>query len=1168
MSESKQHTLIGSITLPGSEITAYHAATRTAFVIGGNDELYVVSLLDPFNPVLRATIELAGKAQSVAVNADGLVAVAVDREATVPGSTATYHTDGLVQFFTISGTTLIPAGQVTVGSLPDSIAFNEDGTRLVTANEGEPNMFYTQAVDSMDPLGSISIIEVNAAAPGSSAVTTLTFEDYNDQLEQLRNKGIRISGDDAADGIQGNLVAQDMEPEYVSISGGKAYVSLQENNAIAVVDLTTKKIVAIHPVGLKDWDRGTPEATTYEFDIAYPGERPDFNDNGQVDDGEVVAGGLSGLWYDGKETIDGTEYEIYYTITDRGPQAASIGDREDDNPADPNKGGKIFDDPDYPITVYKLGKANGQIVELGSTTLKVPDGIGGFRDASGLGMLDRNDAAYRLTGQDGDGFNTYELVGKDQFGLDTESILHLTISGLNSGNPVFAVADEYGPQIAIFDAATGNLIHRIMPAGTNFAAAANIEYADVPAYTLQTLPGVYSTIFNNRGFEAMAWNSDDGLLYAFVQSPLRPSGFDNQEVVRIIAVDPTTGEAVHEYIYSLTGEKGQDKIGDAVYDAERDVFYVIERDSGTTSNANKTIFEINLAGATDTLDYTTGQDGKSWEQLLGTGVTQPELADVESLADALQGDIVFVNKNELLNLPSLGIDPRFDKAEGLALKPDGTLVVGFDNDFVHVDGRPDNILVEIGFNELAVDTSDKDGGIDPGHRPFYGMRMPDGIDSYEYNGETFVVIANEGDGRIRPDAVNFVVEEEYDGAYLKLIATLPGGVTPVDTITDPLTNGTFYVIESDKTDNEAEKVKEGDEYFLTMKYGWKSDDYFYSDETRLVDYEDLEKLNQYIQDEGKKSGEIGRLKTINTEVYLTDEAAEDQSPEQVIGFGGRSFSIMDSKGNIVYDSGDLTERAAIEAGVYDDGRSDDKGTEPENVTLAEVDGRIYAYVGLERANSVVVFDVTNPYEVEFVELLDVEGDTGFVSPEGLVTGSGLLIVSNEVEPGLAIYALPDTPTVERPLEDVTVQEDSKLEHIVLADAFADIEEGDSLTYTATLADGSPLPGWLQFSASHHDIETLEDYFLPNGNPDNATGSGPATDSASAGTAIATGVKTVDGNIAWERTDSAGGEIETIAETLRNEMGYAIGVASTVPFSHATPAAFVSHDVSRNNYWDI
>lgn len=78
----------------------------------------------------------------------------------------------------------------------------------------------------------------------------------------------------------------------------------------------------------------------------------------------------------------------------------------------------------------------------------------------------------------------------------------------------------------------------------------------------------------------------------------------------------------------------------------------------------------------------------------------------------------------------------------------------------------------------------------------------------------------------------------------------------------------------------------------------------------------------------------------------------------------------------------------------------------------------------------------------------------------------------------------------------------------------------------------------------------------------------ATDSASAGTAMATGYKTDDGNIAWLPGDPVGGSLTTIAETLRSENGFAIGVVSTVPFSHATPAAFVSHNVSRNNYTQI
>lgn len=88
------------------------------------------------------------------------------------------------------------------------------------------------------------------------------------------------------------------------------------------------------------------------------------------------------------------------------------------------------------------------------------------------------------------------------------------------------------------------------------------------------------------------------------------------------------------------------------------------------------------------------------------------------------------------------------------------------------------------------------------------------------------------------------------------------------------------------------------------------------------------------------------------------------------------------------------------------------------------------------------------------------------------------------------------------------------------------------------------------------------YFIP------ALGSPFATDSASAGTALATGYKTDDGNIAWLPGDPANGALKTIAELLREQRDYAVGVVSTVPFSHATPAAMVSHNTSRNNYQAI
>jgi alkaline phosphatase len=78
--------------------------------------------------------------------------------------------------------------------------------------------------------------------------------------------------------------------------------------------------------------------------------------------------------------------------------------------------------------------------------------------------------------------------------------------------------------------------------------------------------------------------------------------------------------------------------------------------------------------------------------------------------------------------------------------------------------------------------------------------------------------------------------------------------------------------------------------------------------------------------------------------------------------------------------------------------------------------------------------------------------------------------------------------------------------------------------------------------------------------------GPATDSASAATALATGFKTDSGNIAWLPGDPPTGELPTIAEDVRVSRGMSMGVISTVPFDHATPAAFVSHNTSRSSYY--
>lgn len=90
--------------------------------------------------------------------------------------------------------------------------------------------------------------------------------------------------------------------------------------------------------------------------------------------------------------------------------------------------------------------------------------------------------------------------------------------------------------------------------------------------------------------------------------------------------------------------------------------------------------------------------------------------------------------------------------------------------------------------------------------------------------------------------------------------------------------------------------------------------------------------------------------------------------------------------------------------------------------------------------------------------------------------------------------------------------------------------------------------------------------LPDGK--GRTAACPAADSASAATSLATGVKTDAGNISWRSGDLDDGRLTTIAEMARSQKRASIGVVSTVPFSHATPAAFVSHNRSRENYQAI
>jgi DNA-binding beta-propeller fold protein YncE len=146
----------------------------------------------------------------------------------------------------------------------------------------------------------------------------------------------------------------------------------------------------------------------------------------------------------------------------------------------------------------------------------------------------------------------------------------------------------------------------------------------------------------------------------------------------------------------------------------------------------------------------------------------------------------------------------------------------------------------------------------------------------------------------------------------------------------------------------------------------------------------------------------------------------DSSTGNLFSAGARSFSIRDENGKLVYDSGDILDKQAAARNIYDDGRSRDKGVEPEGIALLELECRTFAFVGLERTlkGAVAVFDVTVPHKSTFVDMIVTDGD---VAPEGLVAyrhrGDSFLAIANEVSNTTTLYRLDLNRKAERGCDD-------------------------------------------------------------------------------------------------------------------------------------------------------
>ena len=238
-----------------AEISAFDPSTNRLFVVkneneGEANQLNQIDVIDFSNPAAMKSISsismkpFGGAVNSVAVHGGKLAAAIQSDNKQANGKVAVFKTSDYSKIT-----------EITVGALPDMVTFSPDGKYIMTANEGEPNADYTN-----DPAGTISIIDVS----NNYAVTTIDFSSMSSQQASLMQKGFRIFG-------PGLNFVKDIEPEYITISSDSktAWVTLQENNGIAKIDIASKTITNIFPLGFKDYSLPGNEIDPSNIDEKY-----------------------------------------------------------------------------------------------------------------------------------------------------------------------------------------------------------------------------------------------------------------------------------------------------------------------------------------------------------------------------------------------------------------------------------------------------------------------------------------------------------------------------------------------------------------------------------------------------------------------------------------------------------------------------------------------------------------------------------------------------------------------------------------------------------------------------------------------------------------------------------------------------------------------------------
>lgn len=492
--------VVSTVQLAGSEITAFDPGTDTVWVTSLSG-LRVLDFSNPASPTVSRTIDFtaapynfSNDVNSVAIK-NGIVAVAVN------APTATDN--GKVFLFNAATGDLL--NTLTVGAVPDNVVFTPDGSKILVANEGESNLDSTTPLTT-NPEGSISIIDISGGA-ASATVATAGFTAFNSSANALIAEGVRLFVNSTAFATAGTTVAQDLEPEYIAVSpdGTKAFVTLQEANSIAIVDIATATVEDIVALGLKDWSTLPFDGSDRDLGPGFSTGIPSF----------VTGRPIFGIYQPdaiASFTVGGQTYYV----------AANEGDDRND-----------FLNPNETTTVGNAGYNLDDTAFPTETTLKLNQNLGRL-------------TVVNLNGLRGDTDNDTDIDQIITYGGRSFSILN------SSGAIVFDSGAHIDTTVAALSQA-------------NFSDNRSTAKGSEPeGVTTATIDGrVYAFIGLERFAGTMVYDVTNPTDPSFVTFASSPAGFGNNSALQrpegglfISAADSPTGRALYLVSNEGTGSGG------------------------------------------------------------------------------------------------------------------------------------------------------------------------------------------------------------------------------------------------------------------------------------------------------------------------------------------------------------------------------------------------------------------------------------------------------------------------------------------------------------------------------------------------------------------------------------------------------------------------------------